>query len=70
MNNTDKKTSTTECGRYGEDIAVKVGQAVVGGETIGVVANTATYEALEGAHLHFELTKDGEYVNPSVILDL
>ena len=54
----------------GEDIAVKVGQAVVGGETIGVVANTATYEALEGAHLHFELTKDGEYVNPSVILDL
>ena len=23
MNNTDKKTNTTECGRYGEDIAVK-----------------------------------------------
>ena len=53
-----------------EDITVSVGQMVECGETIGYVANTATYESLEGAHLHFELKKDGEYVNPSVLLEL
>ena len=53
-----------------EDITVSVGQTVECGETIGYVANTATYESLEGAHLHFELKKDGEYVNPSVLLEL
>ena len=53
-----------------EDITVSVGQTVECGETIGYVANTATYESLEGAHLHFELKKEGEYVNPSVLLEL
>ena len=53
-----------------EDITVSVGQTVECGETIGYVANTATYESLEGAHLHFELKKEGEYVNPSFLLEL
>jgi len=53
-----------------EEVLVQVGQTVECGETIGYVANTATYESLEGAHLHFELKKDGEYVNPSSILEI
>lgn len=54
----------------GEEVAVVVGQQVECGETIGCVANTATYESLEGSHLHFEMKKDGQYVNPREVLDL
>lgn len=54
----------------GEDIAVSVGDEVECGQKIGCVANTATYETLEGSHLHFELKKDGEYVNPRAVLPL
>lgn len=54
----------------GEDLSVSVGDTVECGETIGCVANTATYESLEGSHLHFELKKDGNYVNPRDILDM
>ena len=53
-----------------EEVLVQVGQTVECGETIGYVSTSATYEALEGAHLHFELKKDGEYCNPSSILKL
>lgn len=54
----------------GENVSVSVGDVVECGQTIGCVANTATYENLEGSHLHFELKKDGEYVNPRQILDV
>ena len=33
--------------------------------TIGTVGNTATFEIADEYHLHFELIKDGEYINPT-----
>ena len=54
----------------GEDVVVSVGDEVECGQTIGCVANTATYENLEGSHLHFELKKDGKYVNPREVLEI
>ena len=54
----------------GEDVAVAVGDKVEREDVIGSVSNTASYETLEGSHLHFELTKDGEYVNPREVLEI
>ena len=40
------------------------GQAVEGGETIGTISHAPTSEAAQGSHLHLELWRDGERLNP------
>lgn len=40
------------------------GEEIEAGQTIGTVGNTATFEIADDYHLHFELMKDGEYLNP------
>ena len=37
---------------------------VVKGQTIGTVGNSAAFEIADEPHLHFEIIKDGEYINP------
>ena len=44
------------------DILVKKGQKVKRGEVIGLVGNTGTSV---GAHLHYEVIKEGVKVNPA-----
>ena len=44
------------------------GEAVEAGQTIGTVGNTATFEILDEPHLHFEITKDNEYVDPTIYI--
>lgn len=44
--------------------SVKVGEQVQQGQAIGNVGKTASIEASDGAHLHFELLVDGKNVNP------
>lgn len=44
---------------------VKEGESVKQGQTIGTVGNTATFEIADESHLHFEILKDNEYLNPS-----
>lgn len=44
--------------------SVKVGEQVQQGQAIGNVGKTASVEAADGAHLHFELLVDGKNVNP------
>lgn len=43
---------------------VKVGEQVQQGQAIGNIGKTASIEATDGAHLHFELLVDGKNVNP------
>lgn len=43
---------------------VEVGQKINAGECLGAVGDSAVFEKLEDAHLHFELKKDGKYLNP------
>lgn len=43
---------------------VTVGQKVEKGDIIGTVGSSNLQELTEGAHLHFEVTEKGEYVNP------
>lgn len=47
---------------------VNVGENVSGGQTIGTVGNTASFEILDESHLHFEITKDGEQIDPIMYL--
>lgn len=43
---------------------IKEGEQVKVGEVIGGVGETALIEMAEVSHLHFEMMKDGEYVDP------
>lgn len=47
---------------------VKEGEEVEKGQTIGTVGESASFEVAEDAHLHFELYKDGEALNPTIYL--
>ena len=47
---------------------VKEGDEVQQGQSIGTVGNSAVFETLDGSHLHFEILKDGEYVNPDIYI--
>jgi murein DD-endopeptidase MepM/ murein hydrolase activator NlpD len=44
------------------------GEKVTKGQTIGTVGNTATFEISDNTHLHFEMLKDDEYVNPTIYI--
>ena len=44
------------------------GEEVKQGQTIGTAGNTAAFESNMESHLHFELLKDGEYLDPSIYL--
>lgn len=54
----------------GADIPVKVGDTVKAGDKIGVTSASMMSELNTGDHLHFELKKDGKYVNPASILPI
>jgi murein DD-endopeptidase MepM/ murein hydrolase activator NlpD len=44
--------------------SVAVGTSVSAGDTIGYVGDTALIEICDNPHLHFEMRKDGESINP------
>ena len=44
---------------------VEIGDVVTKGQIIGGVGSTALFESSEPAHLHFEMIKNGSYVNPA-----
>ena len=52
------------------DVAVSVGDKVSTGSVIGKAGESMAQEANTGAHLHFEMTKDGVKVNPNNYIDL
>ena len=47
------------------DVEVSVGDKVFGGQVVGTVSDSAGSEVKEGAHIHFEIWKDGQLVNPA-----
>lgn len=54
---------TKYCGLQESDI-ISVEQKVKKGEVIGGVGTTAQFEVAEVPHLHFELYKDGQHIDP------
>ena len=47
---------------------VTEGEKVTSGQTIGTVGNTASFEILDESHLHFEILKDNEQIDPNMYL--
>jgi len=47
---------------------VKEEEQVKQGQTIGTVGNTATFEIADDSHLHFEILKDNEYLDPNLYI--
>jgi len=47
---------------------VQVGEEVKQGQSIGTVGSTATFEIADEAHLHFEISKDGECIDPNTLI--
>lgn len=45
---------------------VQLGESVEKGQTIATVGDTASFEILDEPHLHFEMYKDGNAVNPTL----
>ena len=45
------------------------GEEITQGQTIGTAGNTASFESNMECHLHFELLKDGEYLDPTIYLN-
>ncbi len=48
-----------------ENISVSNGESVKEGQILGVAGKSAPLEAALPTHLHFEIKKDGKYVNPN-----
>ncbi len=47
---------------------VVVGEKVTKGQTIGTVGNTSAFEIADEPHLHFELLKDNENLDPTLYI--
>ena len=47
---------------------VEEGDTVEKGQTLGTIGNSAIFEIADEPHLHFELLKDEEYIDPMVHL--
>lgn len=47
---------------------VSEGEKVKAGQTIGTVGDTAVYEVVDEPHLHFELIKNNENINPNELI--
>jgi murein DD-endopeptidase MepM/ murein hydrolase activator NlpD len=59
---------TTKYSSLDKTVAVKPGDTVTAGQTIGTVGNTALMESAIGDHVHFGVTCDGKAVNPADFL--
>lgn len=44
------------------------GEEVKASQTIGTAGNTASFESSMECHVHFELLKDGEYLDPNIYI--
>ena len=47
---------------------VTEGEEITSGQTIGTIGNTSTFEVLDADHLHFEILKDNENVDPNIYI--
>lgn len=57
-------------GSLDKDVLVKAGDTITKGTQIGVASTTAGNESGSGAHLHFEMLKNGKKVDPNNYLEL
>ncbi len=51
-----------------ETVPVTVGESVSAGTIVGSIGDSAEVEIADPSHLHFEVTQNGEYINPIDII--
>ena len=59
---------TTKYCSLAAEVPVEVGDTVKGGDVIGEMSDSMGSEYLDGVHLHFEVYRDGELINPTEVL--
>ena len=59
---------TTKYSSLAENVAVKAGDQVSVGQTIGYAGSTAIVETTLGSHVHFSVTKSDEPMDPAEFL--
>jgi len=59
---------TTRYASLAQEVAVKPGDAVQAGQTIGTVGRTALLESAVGEHVHFSVSRNQESVDPAEFL--
>ena len=59
---------TTRYASLAQDVAVKPGDTVQAGQTIGTVGRTALLESAVGEHVHFSVSCDGQSMDPADFL--
>ena len=52
-----------------EGIPGEIRGSIINSQTIGTVGTTSTFEVLDDPHLHFEIIKDDEYLDPQLMLN-
>ena len=67
---THKDGFVSKYSSLGDNPYVTISDRVKAGQIIGKMSQSATNESLSGAHLHFELLKDGQKVDPANYLTL
>ena len=60
---------TTHYSSLADEVAVKAGDQVQLGQTIGTVGNTALMESALPDHVCFRVTLDGETIDPAEFLN-
>ena len=61
---------TTSYSCLGEDLAVKPGDKVTAGQTIGYAGDSAIVESALGTHVHFSVTRYDQSMDPAAFLAL
>lgn len=51
-----------------KETSKKVGDSVKKGDVIGTIGNDSTFEVKQGEHIHYELRKDGKFVDPNLYM--
>lgn len=51
-----------------DSVELEEGQIINRSDIIGTVGNTAIYEISDGPHLHFEMTENGEKIDPTGVI--
>ncbi len=53
-----------------DNVTVKTGDEVKRGDKIATIGTTAGREKADGSHVHFQVIKDGEIVDPATLFDV
>ena len=52
-----------------DSVELEQGQIINRGDIVGKVGNTAVYEISDGPHLHFEMSENGEKIDPTAVIE-